>query len=394
MKKLRLHLLTLCMIMQVSLEGKKTTSTLSTQDIREKFLQYFKKADYKEINPTPIISENGALVTSGLTPFRNVLLEKEEAPADKIVSIQLCMRSYPPYNDQDKVVTSDQHLTSFDSATFFSFDNPSNKQTIPLVYSFLTTTLGIDPERLFVTVHREDHSSLIAWKKLILRERIFRLGDQDNIWQEQGVSPAISGYSTEVFYDKRPQGERKKLPRPDDFRNGTMTELVNIVSHSSTINTPDPITPPFPPTPWMSFSGKSFGIPRMAAVVQQVPSVYETDEIKPIMQQVEKSTGKIYAQADEQTRAHMRVMCDHMRTVPLLIHNGVKPSDTTPAGNALKDLLERAQNSANIVAPKKKNILPEIAQVALQQLSPSHPEIRKNKAKILKTIRHETDSKK
>ena len=398
MKKLRLHLLALCIITQANLETKQVTPPpkLSTQDIREKFLEYFKKADYKEIDPIPVISKNGALVTSGITPFRDFLLEKKEAPADKVVSIQLCMRSYPPYNDQDKVVTSDQHLTSFDSASFFSFDNPSNKKTIPLVYKFLIKILKLDPKMIFVTVHRNDHDSLIAWKKLINKEHIFRLGDQDNIWQEQGISPAIRGYSTEVFYDKRPQAQRKKLPTKNDFRNGSMTELVNIVSRTSDMETPpqpngfDPFLN-FSPPP---FSGKSFGMPRIAAVVQNVPSVYETDEIKPIMQQVEKSVGKIYAQADEQTRAHMRVICDHMRTVPLLIHNGVKPSDTTPAGETLKDLLERAQTSANIVAPKKKNVLPEVAQVALQQLSPRNPEIRKNKAKILKTIRHETDSKK
>ena len=392
MKKLRVHLLVLCIITQVNLDAKKTTvpPVLSTQDIQEKFLEYFVSKHYIEVDPVSVVSDNGTVVTSGLTPFRDILLGKEERPADKIVSIQPCIRARAPYNDHDKVLSSAQHLTSFDSASFFSFDNPSSKKTIPLVHNFLTKELKLDPKMLFVTVHKDDREALATWKKLIPKKRIFHLDDKDNWWQEQGVAPAVGGYSTEVFYDKRPQAQRKKLPTPNDFRNGTMTELVNIVSHTATIKAP----PSFSPSPWMNFSGKSLGFQRMAAVVQNVPSVYETDEIKSIMQQVEKSVGKTYAQADEQTRAHMRVICDHMRTVPLLINNGVKPSDRTPAGETLKDLLERAQISANIVAPKKKNVLPEVAQVALQQLAPIHPQIRKNKAKILKIIGDETDSKK
>lgn len=395
MKKLRLHLLALCIITQVNLEAKKPIPVLSTQDIREKFLKRFETAGYIKVDPVSVVSDNGTVVTSGLTPFRDILLGKEKRPANKIVSIQPCIRAEAPHNDHDKVLSSDQHLTSFDSASFFSFDKPSSKKTIPLVHNFLTKELKLDPEMLFVTVHKDDHDALAAWKKLIPKERISRLGDEDNLWKEQGVSPAVGGYSTEVFYDNRPQAQREKLPTPNDFRNGNMNELVNIVSHTPTLNTPSSMTPPQGPFPWqMPFSGKSFGFPRMAAVVQNVPSVYETDEIKPIMQQVERSTGKIYAKADEQTKANMRVICDHMRTVPILIHNGVKSSDTTPAGNTLKDLLQRAQTAAKTVAPKKKNILPEVAQVALQQLAPIHPQIRKNKAKILKIIRDETNSKK
>ena len=392
MKKLRLHLLALCIITQVNLEAKKTTPVLSTQDIREKFLEYFQKADYKEIPAVSVVSGNGTVVTSGLTLFRDVLLGKEERPADKGVSIQPCIRARTPYNDHDRVPSSDQHLTSFDSASFLSLDNPSSKKTIPLVYNFLIKELKLNPKMLFVTVHKDDHDALFAWENLIRKDHIFRFGGQDNWWQEKEFSPAIGGYSTEVFYDKRSQAQRKKLPTPNDFRNGTMTELVNIVSHTSTMKTP-PQPNDFDLNPY-PFSGKSFGIQRMAAIVQQVPSVYETDEIKPIMQQVEKSVGKKYAQADETTKAHMRVICDHMRTVPILIHNGVKPSDTTPAGNTLKDLLQRAQTAAKTVAPKKKNVLTEVAQAAIQQLSPTHPQIEQSKTKILSTIRHETASKK
>jgi len=382
--------------MQANLEAKKRTPVLSTQDIREKFLSYFQKADYQEINPIPVISENGAPVTSALTPFRDILLRKKKVPADNIVSIQLCIRAHAPYNDLETVRSSDQHLTSFDSASFFSFENSSNKKTINVVYNFLIKELGINPTLLFITVHKDDRSALTAWKKLIPKERIFLLGDQDNIWQEQGISPAISGYSTEVFYDQRPQIKRKTLPSPDDFRNGTMTELVNIVSHTPAMNTPKTMLPAQEPLPWqMPFSGKSFGFPRMAAVVQNVPSVYETDEIRPIMQQVEKSTGKIYAQADQETRANMRVICDHMRTVPILIHNGVKASDTTPAGNTLKDLLQRAQTATKTIAPKKKNVLTQVARVAIKQLASStHPQIEKSKTKILNVINNETTRKK
>ena len=175
-----------------------------------------------------------------------------------------------------------------------------------------------------------------------------------------------------------------------------MNELVNIVSHTPTLNTPSSMTPPQGPFPsQMPFSGKSFGFPRMAAVVQNVPSVYETDEIKPIMQQVERSVGKTYAQADKKTKALMRVICDHMRTVAILIHNGVNSSDTTPAGRTLKDLLQRAQTAAKTVAPKKNNALPQVAEAAIKQLSlsPSHSEIEQSKTKILSTIHDETTSK-
>ena len=396
MKKLRLHLLTLCIIMNGNLQAKKPIPALSTQDIQEKFLEYFVSKHYIEVDPVSVVSDNGTVVPSGLAPFRNILLGKEERPANKIVSIQPCIRAGAPYNDQDTVPSSDQHLTSFDSASFFSFDNPSSKKTIPLVYKFLTKELKLDPKMLFVTVHKDDAEALAAWKKLIPKERIFRLGNEDNWWQEQGVSPAIGGYSTEVFYDKRPQAERKKLPTPNDFRNGTMIELVNIVSHTPTMNAPQSITPPQGPFPWqMPFSGKSLALPRIAIVAQKVHSVYETDEIKTIMQQVEESVGKTYAQADEKTKAHMRVICDHMRTVAILIHNGVNSSDTTPAGRTLKDLLQRAQTAAKTVAPKKNNALPQVAEAAIKQLSlsPSHSEIEQSKTKILSTIHDETTSK-
>jgi alanyl-tRNA synthetase len=386
------------MVMQANLEAKKPTPTpvLSTQDIREKFVSYFQKADYKEIDAVPVVSPSGIVITSALTPVRDILLGKKQAPADNIVSIQLCIRAGSGYNDHETVVSSDQHLTSFDSASFFSFENSSNKKTINVVYNFLIKELKINPALLFITVHKDDRSALTAWKKLIPKERIFLLGDQDNVWQEQGISPAVSGYSTEIFYDQRPQTKRKTLPSPDDFRNGTMTELVNIVSHKPAMNTPKTMLPAQDPLPFYpQFSGKSMGVPRMAAIVQAVPSVYETDEIRPIMQQVEKSTGKIYAQADKKTKANMRVICDHMRTVPILIHNGVKALDTTPAGNTLKDLLQRAQTATKAIAPKKKNVLTQVAQVAIKQLASStHPQIEQSKTKILNVIGNETTRKK
>ncbi len=399
MKKLTLLALLACMPLMAP-TGKRYIPTLD--EIRKAFLEYFMKEGFVRVEPKSVVTPDGKIIGSAATAFKDFIMHPKGNPSD-IITIQYCIRAYGHFDDKPTVRASEHHVTYFPSLAFFSQNKGSYRRNIYRMVLFLIEHLGLDRDRFYVTMHKDDREAALAIQGLMQEGKLLQghsfAFDEENMWKEEEHG-GLRGFSTEFFIDQRPEKMRQKRPIKKDFMNGNLLELASIVSYKEMVSPAPYGTPPPAPMPVpCCMNGKSLSPYRIPSALNPVssttppPSLYDLPEIKPIMHSVEKATSKNYNTADKETRAAMRVITDHMRTAVVLMANGVKTSDKTEAGTCLRGLLEEAQNAAKTIAPKKA-ILPHVTRAVIKVMKPTHPEIGKKSSMIIKAVQKETNHKK
>ncbi|MNJ92767.1 Alanine--tRNA ligase [compost metagenome] len=369
---------------------------MKSSEIRNAFINYFKKNGHTPVASSSLIPENDPTLlfaNAGMNQFKNTFLGLEKRDYNRAVSSQKCVRAGGKHNDLENVGFTARHHTFFEMLGNFSFGDYFKKDAIHFAWEFLTKELAIPKEKLYVTVHISDDEAAEIWhtQEGIPKDRIFRF-DQDNFWKMGDTGPC--GPSTEIFYDHGPSvgtisDPFKGIAAGED----RFVEIWNLVFMQYFENPPGTLTP----LPKPSVDTGS-GLERVVAAMQGKTNNYDTDLFLPMINLackiggVEYITDKAILEKDktaaERTSA-LRVLADHCRSTSFLIADGALPSNEG-RGYVLRRIMRRAIRYGRKLS-ENKSFLPGMAEALIESMGGVYPELIKRRDHILNTIRDEED---
>ena len=267
---------------------------------------------------------------AGMVPFKPYFVGDEAPPWPRATSVQKCFRTV----DIEIIGTTLRHFTFFEMLGNFSFGDYFKSEAIPFAWELFTEVLGIDADRLWVTVHDSDDEAAALWTKTVgvPHYRVQRMG-ADNFWKMGDTGTGPCGPSSEIYYDR---GERYG-PSGGPALGGEerYVELYNLVFMQYN-QLPDGSTEDLP----KRNIDTGAGLERVLPILQGVESPYETDLLRPVVATAEQMTGTTYG-AHEQTDMALRVLADHARAMTMLVADGVLPSNEG-RGYVLRRVIRRA----------------------------------------------------
>src|SRR5438552_9363565 len=335
---------------------------MKSADIRRKFLDYFKAPPraHREVASSSLVPADDPTLlftNSGMVQCKRVFQGLERRDYTRAVTCQKCVRAGGKHNDLEQVGHTARHHTFFEMLGNFSFGDYFKKEAIEYAWEWVTNNqwLGIDPDRLYVTVHHTDDEARKLWRQItgIADSRIFGLGDKDNFWQMADTGPA--GPNTELNVDLRPRTERGRgeLTTEEFVRlneEGKQLESWYLLFMQYDLQ-PDG-SPKHLPKPSVDTGA---GLERIASVMQNVPSNFDTDLFQPIIAQAVEIVGRPYDRGP--SGAPYRVLADHARAVAFLLADGVYPSNEG-RGYVLRRILRRAVRHAWLLGRRDPTLAP------------------------------------
>lgn len=348
---------------------------MTAAELRRVFTDFFGERDHQLIPSASLIPHDQTLlfVNSGMVPFKPYFVGEEKPSHPRAVSVQKCVRAGGKHNDLDEVGRTSRHLTFFEMMGNFSFGDYFKEKAIPQAWEFFTEVLGLDPERLWVTVHTSDDEAEEIWANTvgIPRERIQRLGD-DNWWRMADTGP--NGPSSEIFWDKGEKyGPEGGPANPEaDERYVEIWNLVFMQFETDEQGNSQPLPKPSIDT--------GAGLERILMVLQGKDSVFEIDEMSRLIAKAGEVTGYQLG-GDDNADLALRVLAEHARTMTFLISDGVFPSNED-RGYVLRRIMRRAIRFAyllgvrDLVTPTLVDSVVEIMAADYPQLSASHDLVR------------------
>ncbi len=359
---------------------------MTAADIRRKFLAFFEGTGHRVVPSSSLIpfQDPTLLFTNaGMVQFKNVFTGREKAPYARAASSQKCMRAGGKHNDLENVGHTARHHTFFEMLGNFSFGDYFKREAIAMGWEFLTRTLRLDPDRLWVSVFQDDDDAFELWHTHIGMPagRIVRLGMEDNFWSMGETGPC--GPCSEIIID---QGKNVGCGKPgcavgcscDRF-----LELWNLVFMQFNRDSHDVQTPL--PRPCID---TGMGLERIAAVVQGASSNYGTDLFQPLIRQVESLCGGRYGD-DSSADVSMRVIVDHLRAITFLITDGVLPSNEG-RGYVLRRIIRRAARHGKKLNLNGPFLSPSCTVVA-QVMGDAYPDLINAQDHVAKVVRGEED---
>ena len=363
---------------------------MTTSEIRARFLEFF-RAKGHEIRPSgPLVPKDDPTLlftNAGMVQFKNVFLGIDQLPFKRAVTSQKCVRAGGKHNDLEEVGRTARHHTFFEMLGNFSFGDYFKHDAISFAWEFLTDDLGLDPERLFVSIHHSDDDADQLWKDVVNvpPERIFRLGDKDNFWQMADTGPC--GPCSELHYDIRPDSERGGDLSLEAFvdlgERGILVELWNLVFMQ--FNRDDEGTLHALPAPSIDTGA---GLERLAAVLQGVDSNYHTDAFLPLLEAVAEVVERPY-EPDVAEAVSFRVLADHARAVTFLLADGVFPS-SAGRGYVLRRILRRAVRHAWILGRREPTLV-SVVEAVIGGMAAAYPELEERRDHLLEATRVEEE---
>lgn len=305
---------------------------MKSAEIRQAFLSFFEDQGHTIVPTSSLVPGNDPTLlftNAGMVPFKDVFLGRDPRPYVRATSAQRCVRAGGKHNDLDNVGYTARHHTFFEMLGNFSFGDYFKRDAIRFAWVFLTETLGLPKEKLWVTVHISDDEAERIWKDEIGidPERFSKL-DEDNFWQMGDTGPC--GPSSEIFFDHGPDvwGGPPGSPEEDGDRYIEIWNLVFMQFDRDAQGTLNPLPKPSIDT--------GMGLERVAAVMQGVHSNYEIDLFQNLLKAAADATGH----SDTSTPS-LRVIADHIRSCAFLIADGVLPSNEG-RGYVLRRIIRRA----------------------------------------------------
>ena len=358
---------------------------MQTHEIRERFTNHFVEAGHTPVPSAPLILDDPTLlfVNAGMVPFKPYFLgdQTPDFANGTATSIQKCVRTL----DIEEVGITTRHNTFFQMAGNFSFGQYFKEGAITHAWTLLTGAvedggLGLDPERLWVTVYLDDDEAASIWRDKIgiPEERIQRMGMEDNFWS-MGI-PGPCGPCSEIYYDRGPEYGVEGGPVADDNR---YMEIWNLVFMESIRGEGDKkgnfdIVGELP----QKNIDTGMGIERVACILQGVDNVYETDLLRPVIDAAVELTGAKYDAGNKDDDVRFRVVADHARTGMMIILDGVTPSNEG-RGYILRRLLRRIIRSARLLGATGP-VMETLMNTIMDTMTPSFPEIADNRERILR----------
>ncbi|MGB3614738.1 MAG: alanine--tRNA ligase [Elainellaceae cyanobacterium] len=338
--------------------------SLSGDKIRQTFLEFYADRGHKILPSASLVPEDPTvlLTIAGMLPFKPIFLGQREAKMDRATTSQKCIRT----NDIENVGRTARHHTFFEMLGNFSFGDYFKEQAIAWAWELSTEVFQLPPERLVVSVFREDDDAFAIWRDQIgiPAHRIQRMDEADNFWASGETGPC--GPCSEIYYDFHPELGDKTLDLEDDSRFIEFYNLVFMQYNRDAAGTLTPLAKQNIDT--------GLGLERMAQILQRKPNNYETDLIFPIIAAVETISGVSYAEADESSKVSLKVVGDHTRAVTHLIADGVRVSNTD-RGYVLRRLIRRVVRHGRLLGIQKP-FSRSVAEAAIALMEGTYPNLR------------------
>ncbi|MEE8491189.1 MAG: alanine--tRNA ligase [Acidimicrobiia bacterium] len=349
---------------------------MDSNTIRQKFIDFFVARDHTHVPSASLIPVDPTLLltNAGMVQFKPYMLGEEPAPFPRAVTVQKIART----SDIDIIGSTDRHLTFFEMLGNFSFGDYFKEKAIPWAYEFITEHLELDPQRLWYTVYLDDDEAAEIWidQVGVPADRVQRR-DRDNFWQ-MGV-PGPCGPSSEVFYDRGPEHGPDGGPLVDEER---FTEFWNLVFMQNIQDEPYHVVGDLP----AKNIDTGAGLDRVTALTQGAGSVFEIDNIWPVLQAGAAYIGHKYGESRD-VDVSLRILADHGRTLTFLISDGVVPSNDG-RGYVLRRLIRRAVRHAWMYGGGKP-VTPKLVEATLAVMGDFYGDLRRNRDLILETAERE-----
>lgn len=353
---------------------------MSSAEIRNAFLDFFKSQGHEIVASSPLIPGNDATLlftNAGMVQFKDVFLGTDKRNYSRATTSQRCVRAGGKHNDLDNVGYTARHHTFFEMLGNFSFGDYFKQDAIRFAWTFLTETLGLPKERLWVTVHHSDSEAEKIWKEEIGvdPERFSKL-DEDNFWAMGDTGPC--GPCTEIFFDHGPEvwGGPPGSPEEDGDR---YIEIWNVVFMQYNRSADGEMTPLERPS-----IDTGMGLERIAAVMQGVHSNYEIDLFQNLLKAAAATIG-----FDDLSNKSLRVIADHIRSCSFLITDGVTPSNEG-RGYVLRRIMRRAIRHGNKLGATEpffhKLVAPLVA-----EMGEAYPELAKMQDQVERVLLKEEE---
>lgn len=353
-------------------------------EIRKAFLEYFKSLQHTEVSSSsllPIGDPTLLFTTAGMVQFKPLYTGKVDLPYTRATSCQKCLRT----TDLEQVGKTERHCTFFEMLGNFSFGDYFKKEAIKFAYDFSKDHLGFAEKDIWISVYEDDEESIELWRELgTPQSKIVRLGKEDNFWGPAGDTGAC-GPCSELYLDRGVQKGGENCGKKESCKPGCdcdrFLEFWNLVFNQYDQDSSGKLNP-------LKQTGidTGMGLERVAMLLQNVDSVYDTDELKRIIQFIENLSNQKYT---NETAPSFRVLTDHARAVAFTISDGIHP-DRTGRGYVIRRLIRRASLFArklNIYESFLYKIIDEIVDI----YGETYPQLIEKQKQIISIVQSEED---
>ncbi|MBU3135591.1 alanine--tRNA ligase [Clostridium gasigenes] len=349
---------------------------MGANELRDTYLKFFEEKDHLKLESFPLVPKNDKgllLINAGMAPLKPYFTGVQTPPRKRITTCQKCIRT----GDIENVGKTSRHGTFFEMLGNFSFGDYFKEEIISWAWEFITETLAVPKDKLYVTIYLEDDEAFDIWcsKTDVDPKRIFRLGKEDNFW-EIGVGPC--GPCTEIHFD-RGNGSittiEEFLKASDEDRVVEFWNLVFTQFDKDEEGNYNKLAKPNIDT--------GMGLERIATIMQGVNNIFEIDTVKNIVKKVSELSAINYGD-DAIKDISLRIITDHVKSVTMLISDGVQPSNEG-RGYVLRRLLRRAARHGRVLGIKGL-FLKDIVDSVVENYGEAYPKLKEDKEYIEKII--------
>ena len=357
----------------------------TSAEIRNTFLEFFRDQGHRVVKSSSLVPGDDPTLlftNAGMNQFKEVFLGLEQRDYKRATTCQKCMRVSGKHNDLDTVGRTPLHHTFFEMLGNFSFGDYFKREAVRFAWDLCTEVYGLDSQRLIASVFDDDDEAYDLWRDDIgiPRDRVYRLGAEDNFWAMGDTGPC--GPCAELHYDLQVS--------PVDCRDckfgcecGRYVEIWNLVFMQFNRDSQGRTSPL--PSPSID---TGMGLERITAILQGVTSNYDTDLFQPLIQEAARLTASAYGH-DRQTDVSLRILADHSRACAFLIGDGVIP-DNEGRGYVLRKILRRATRHGQLLGQEEPFVF-TLATLAADLMSEPYPDLEPQRDYLARVVRHEEE---
>ncbi len=365
---------------------------MKANEIRSAFLEFFRQRGHSVVKSSSVIPHDDPsllFTNAGMVQFKRTFLGEERRPYKRAATSQKCMRAGGKHNDLENVGRTARHHTFFEMLGNFSFGDYFKKEAVEYAWLFLTEVMGFPADKLYATIHEGDADMRLGpdeearehWARYLPAERILAFPTKDNFWSMGDTGPC--GPCSEILIDQGPEigcGSPDCRPGCDCDRYLELWNLVFMQFNRREDGTMEPLPKPSIDT--------GMGLERVAAVIQKVPSNYDTDLFAPMRAKIAEISGYSYG-ADPEKDVSVKVIADHGRAAAFLIGDGALPSNEG-RGYVLRRVIRRALRHGRFLGIDRP-FLSEIAVSVMESMEDAYPELLENRNFITRVIVNEEE---
>jgi alanyl-tRNA synthetase len=365
---------------------------MKASEIRKAFLDFFRERGHTIVKSSSVIPHDDPsllFTNAGMVQFKRTFLGEEKRAYSRATTSQKCMRAGGKHNDLENVGRTARHHTFFEMLGNFSFGEYFKENAVEYAWDLLTKVMGLPQDKLYATIHEGDREMKLGpdeeargyWARYLPQERILAFPTKDNFWAMGDTGPC--GPCSEILIDQGPEmgcGRPDCKPGCDCDRYLELWNLVFMQFNRKDDGVLEPLPRPSIDT--------GMGLERVAAVMQKVPSNYDTDLFAPMMLKIEELSGYRYGTTPEKD-VSVKVIADHSRAAAFLIGDGALPSNEG-RGYVLRRVIRRALRHGRFLGLDKP-FLSEVAVSVMESMQDAYPELLESRSFITRVIVNEEE---